>query len=297
MFKLFYRRGMIDEKMPGMEKPDVLKEQEGITMSVIGFIGAGNMAEAIIGGILRQGLYQASQIRIFDIIPERLSELSRLYGVGVSATAEDLVRETSMVILAVKPDKVSRVLAGVKVLLKDRLVISIAAGISIKMIQDATGADTRIVRVMPNTPALVLEGASALCASPSCSEEDLKNAGDIFSAIGRCRTVTENMMNAVTALSGSGPAFCFLFIEALADGGVKAGLPRDLALELAAATVRGAATMVLQTGRHPGALKDMVTSPGGTTIEGINALEAKGFRSAAMDAVSASFQKAIKLSS
>ena len=142
----------------------------------------------------------------------------------------------------------------------------------------------------------MLEGVSALCASASCSESDVSTAFTIFSAVGRCVRVDEGMMNAVTALSGSGPAFCFLFLEALADGAVRAGLPRTLALELAAATLKGSAAMVLETGRHPGALKDMVASPGGTTIEGIAVLEARDFRSAAMEAVWAAFQKAGRLS-
>lgn len=266
-------------------------------MRAVGFIGAGNMAEAIIGGILKKGLYKASEILMYDIRPERLKELSASYGVSHCSTLPDLVKDSRTIIVAVKPDKVSVVLDQVKDLLKGKLVISIAAGIPIKSIQAVIGTDARVVRVMPNTPALVLEGASALCASASCGEDDQKTAMDIFSAVGRCSPVEEGMMNAVTALSGSGPAFCFLFIEALADGGVKAGLPRALALELAAATLRGAATMVLQTGKHPGALKDMVTSPGGTTIEGISVLESKGFRAAALDAVFAAFEKAKKLAS
>lgn len=264
-------------------------------MGAVGFIGAGNMAEAIIGGILKKGLYKPSEILIYDIRTERVKEMSAEYGVGISDTLEGLVRNSAAVLVAVKPDKVAAVLGQVKDLLKAKLVISIAAGIPISAVQAVIGEDAKVVRVMPNTPALVLEGASAIAASQSCGEDELRTATEIFSAVGRCRQVNEGMMNAVTALSGSGPAFCFLFIEALADGGVRAGLPRDLALELAAATVRGAATMVLQTGKHPGELKDMVTSPGGTTIDGVSALESGGFRSAAMNAVFAAYQKAGKL--
>ncbi len=266
-------------------------------MGALGFIGAGNMAEAIIGGVLKKGLYKPLEILIYDIRPERVKEISAMYGVGVSDTLQDLARDSAAVLVAVKPDKVSTVLSQVKDLLRGKLVISIAAGIPISAIQTVIGADAKVVRVMPNTPALVLEGASAIAVSQPCGEDEVRTATDIFSAIGRCRQVSEGMMNAVTALSGSGPAFCFLFIEALADGGVRAGLPRDLALELAAATVRGAATMVLQTGKHPGELKDMVTSPGGTTIDGISALESGGFRSATMNAVYAAYQKAGKLTS
>lgn len=266
-------------------------------MGAIGFIGAGNMAEAIIGGILKKGLYTPQDILIYDVRQDRMKELSASYRVGISSTPQDLARDSRALIVAVKPDKVTPVLEGVKGVLEGKLLISIAAGIPIQSIQAVVGADSKIVRVMPNTPALVLEGMSALCASKSCTEEDVQTASAIFSAVGRCARVEEKMMNAVTALSGSGPAYCFLFIEALADGGVRAGLPRDLALELAAATVRGAATMVLETAKHPGVLKDMVTSPGGTTIEGVSLLESKGFRSAVMDAVFAAYQKAGKLAS
>jgi pyrroline-5-carboxylate reductase len=264
-------------------------------MAEIGFIGAGNMAEAIIGGIVKKGLYKPAKISIYDVRPERVGELSSAFGVSAADSLEALARSSKVIILAVKPDKIPHVLGQAKKSLAGKLVISIAAGVPMGNIQSVVGIDARVVRVMPNTPALVLEGASALCASASCSQADVKTAFDIFSAIGRCVKVDEGMMNAVTALSGSGPAFCFLFLEALADGAVRAGLPRDLAVELAAATLRGAATMVLQTGRHPGALKDMVASPGGTTIEGIAVLEAKGFRSAAMEAVYAAFQKAGRL--
>ncbi len=263
-------------------------------MGAVGFIGAGNMAEAIIGGVLKQGLFRPEEIQIHDILPDRTKALSASYGVAVAASLDDLVKGCGSIILAVKPDKISPVLAKAKDLLKGKLIISIAAGISLKEMEAVIGDGHRVVRVMPNTPALVLEGVTALCASASCDEQGMKTAVDIFSAVGRCRVMSETAMNAVTALSGSGPAFSFLFIEALADGGVRAGLPRDVALEFAAATVKGAAAMVLQTGRHPGALKDMVASPGGTTIEGISILEEKGFRSAAMDAVYAAFQKAGK---
>ena len=266
-------------------------------MGAIGFIGAGNMAEAIIGGILKKGLYAPQDILIYDVRPERMKELSSSRGVGIAGTPQDLVRDSRVVILAVKPDKVTPVLEGVKDVLGGKLVISIAAGVPIQSIQAVIGSDSKVIRVMPNTPALVLKGMSALCASKSCSEDDIQTACAIFSAIGRCAMVEEKIMNAVTALSGSGPAYCFLFIEALADGGVRAGLPRDLAMELAAATVRGAATMVLETAKHPGVLKDMVTSPGGTTIEGVSILESKGFRSAVMDAVFAAYVKAGKLAS
>lgn len=273
-----------------------IKRQREVPMAEIGFIGAGVMAEAILGGMLKKGLYKPGKIAIYDVRPERMGELSSALGVGAAASLDELARKSRAVVLAVKPDKVPVVLAQAKEALAGKLIISIAAGVSMGNIQSVAGMDARVVRVMPNTPALVLEGASALCASASCSESDVNTALKIFSAVGRCVRVDEGMMNAVTALSGSGPAFCFLFLEALADGAVRAGLPRTLALELAAATLKGSAAMVLETGRHPGALKDMVASPGGTTIEGIAVLEARDFRSAAMEAVWAAFQKAGRLS-
>jgi len=264
-------------------------------MAVIGFIGAGNMAEAIMGGILGKGLYASSDVIIYDARPERMEEMHGRYGVETAGGALELVEKSGVVILAVKPDRIGAVLEQVREPLAERLIISIAAGVPIESIQAVTGQHSRVIRVMPNTPALVLEGVSALCPSASCPPEDVNTALEIFSAIGRCRQVEEKLMNAVTALSGSGPAFCFLFMEALADGGVRAGLPRELAMELAGATLKGAAAMVLKTGRHPGELKDMVASPGGTTIEGLGVLESRGFRSAAMDAVFAAYQKASRL--
>lgn len=264
-------------------------------MAAVGFVGAGNMAGAIIGGVLKKGVYRPGDIVIYDILPQRVREMHATYGVETAVSAQEVAQKSRVLILAVKPDKVAAVLSRVKDDASRRLVISIAAGVSIESIQAVIGGQSRVVRVMPNTPALVLEGASALCASPPCTEEDVRTALEIFSSVGRCMQVEERLMNAVTALSGSGPAFCFLFVEAMADGGVRAGLPRNLAMELAAATLKGAAAMVLETGRHPGDLKDMVASPGGTTIDGIGVLEAKGLRSAVMDAVFAAYQKAARL--
>lgn len=264
-------------------------------MVPIGFIGAGNMAEAIIGGLLKQGLFPPQDIMAFDISPERLRILSERFGLATAQSLEELVRSASCCILAVKPGTVMSVAGQVKDTLRGKLVISIAAGISIATLSTILGDDTRIIRVMPNTPALVLEGASAFAASKACTPADKALAQSIFSAIGLCLELEERLLDAVTGLSGSGPAYGFLFIEALADGGVRAGLPRDIALKLAAATVRGAAAMVLETGVHPGELKDRVASPGGTTIEGIAVLEAKGFRAAVIEAVSAAYRKAAGL--
>ena len=266
-------------------------------MADLGFIGAGNMAEAIIAGVLKKGMLGPGDIVIYEIRPDRAEEMHGRYGVETASSVKELAARCGMIVLAVKPDAVDPVLEKAGGFLSGKLVISIAAGTPIRALQARLGQDARVIRVMPNTPALVLEGAAALCASPSCSEADVAWAVELFSCVCRCFKVQEKLMDAVTALSGSGPAFCFLFVEALADGGVRAGLPRALALELAATTVKGAAGMVLQTGRHPGDLKDMVASPGGTTIEGLSMLESKGFRSAVMDAVFAAFRKAASLAS
>jgi len=264
-------------------------------MGSIGFIGAGNMAEAIIGGIVKKGLYAPSQIMIYDIRQDRLEFLSSTLGVTKALDPQQLLEATETIVLAVKPATLSVVVNESKELLKGKLVISIAAGIPIDSIVNILGQGARVIRVMPNTPALIGEGASALAASRACSSDDIACARSIFSAVGMCIELDERLLNAVTGLSGSGPAFCFMFIEALSDGGVRAGLPRDTALALAAATLKGAAGMVLETGKHPGLLKDMVTSPSGTTIEGVSVLESRGFRSAVSDAVYAAYKRACDL--
>jgi pyrroline-5-carboxylate reductase len=265
-------------------------------MQPIGFIGAGNMAEAIVSGLLRKALIAPGDITVFDVKHERSGHMKTTYGVEIAPTAQAVVLSRDIIILAVKPDKIMKVLNEISSELSGKLVISIAAGITLKSMLDVLGKQAKAVRVMPNTPCLVLEGASVMSLSSSCSDHDRAAVLDIFSAVGICLEMEEKFINAVTALSGSGPAFCFLFLEALSDGAVKAGLPREVALRLAAATMKGAACMVLELGKHPGQLKDMVTSPSGTTIEGIAALESKGFRSAVIDAVSAAYRRAEILS-
>ena len=199
-------------------------------------------------------------------------------------------------LLAVKPDKVASVLEQNAEALGAKLVISIAAGVALKTMEAQLSAGSRVVRVMPNTPALVLAAASCVCPNAACTENDVEVATAIFGAIGLCQVVPESQLNAVTALSGSGPAFCFLFMEALADGGVKAGLSRELALKLAAKTMEGSARLFLEKNLHPGQLKDMVTSPAGTTIAGVAALEDRAFRAAAIAAVDAAYARAVELS-
>jgi len=261
-------------------------------MPPLGFIGAGNMAEAIITGVLRKRMFAPGDIIAFDINPQRMDDMAGRFGIRRASRPEDVVQAAGAVILAVKPGTVQAVVRPLKGLVRDKLLISIAAGVGIESILSLTSPEARVIRVMPNTPALVMEGVSCLACSTTCRDEDRKLALEIFGGIGICLELEERLIDAVTGLSGSGPAYVFLFIEALADGGVRAGLPRDVALKLAAATVKGAAALVLTTGKHPGDLKDMVASPGGSTIEGLAVLESRGMRSAVMDAVFAAYQKA-----
>lgn len=261
-------------------------------MKPIGFIGAGNMAEAIISGLIKKALINPQEIKVFDIKQERMDYLRSAFGIEGAVSVQELVRSREIIILATKPDQIATLLQGIRGTLAGKLIISIAAGVTLKSMLDVLGAEAKIVRVMPNTPALVLQGATVLAASSSCTQQEKEIAKAVFSAVGMCLEMEEKFINAVTALSGSGPAFCFLFLEALCDGAVKAGLPRDVALRLAATTMKGAAAMVLELGKHPGQLKDMVTSPSGTTIEGISVLESKGFRSAVIDAVTAAYKRA-----
>lgn len=265
-------------------------------MKNIGFIGAGNMAEAIISGLIKKTLVKPDEISVFDVKKERMEHMAQTFGVRCTPGIPELAPSRDMVVLAVKPDQIVPLLKGAGKALAGKLLVSIAAGVTLRSMLDVLGDDAKVVRVMPNTPCLVMEGASVMAASQACSEKDRDAVLSMFSAVGICLEMEEKFINAVTALSGSGPAFCFLFLEALCDGAVKAGLSRDVALKLAAATMKGAASMVMELGKHPGQLKDMVTSPSGTTIEGISVLESKGFRSAVIDAVTAAYRRAEAMS-
>jgi len=262
----------------------------------IAFLGGGNMAEALIKGMLAAGTAKPGHILVTDIASDRLEPLKRTYGITVKKNNEDAAHDAEVIILSVKPQVIDKVLAEISpVVDAQKLVISIAAGITISAIEASLAGKVRVVRVMPNTPARVLAGAAALAAGSHATSEDLALARNIFSSVGRTVLVEERLMDAVTGLSGSGPAYVFMMIEALADGGVKVGLPRELALELAAQTVYGAAKMVLETKEHPGRLKDMVSSPGGTTIEGLHALEKGKFRATLMNAVEAATARSREL--
>ncbi|HSB82815.1 MAG TPA: pyrroline-5-carboxylate reductase [Candidatus Methylomirabilis sp.] len=254
----------------------------------LGFVGGGNMGEALLRGLLAAKLVGPESLLVSDVREDRLTSLRETYGVRTHASNAEVARQADILLLAVKPQVMGQALDDlVEALDEKKLVISIAAGIPTSFILDRFSFPLRVVRVMPNTPALVLEGMSALARGLHATAEDLETTRRLFETVGKVVVVDESLLDAVTGLSGSGPAYIFLVIEALADAGVKVGLPRDVAHLLAAQTVRGAARMALETGKHPGQLKDMVTSPGGTTIAGLHALEQGGVRAAFFNAVEA----------
>ena len=252
----------------------------------VGFLGAGNMGEAMIRGMLQSGLVPKGDILAADAQPQRLVHITGQYGIrGVSGNPE-LVREADVIVLAVKPQIMGVVLGEVAAVADGRkLFISVAAGVATGTIRSHLGRAARLIRVMPNTPALVLEGVTAIARAEGLEPGDLEAAQELFGAVGRVVLLDEDALDAVTGLSGSGPAYVAIVIESLADGGVKMGLDRATAMILAAQTVLGSAKLILETGAHPGQLKDMVASPGGTTIAGIAALEEGGVRRTFINAV------------
>lgn len=261
----------------------------------IGFLGGGNMGEALIRGLVKTGLIPPDHLFVTDVRLTRLEELARLYGLHTLSDNGLLVRRVDVVILAVKPQILATVLREIAPATPGKLLISVAAGVSTAVIRDHLPAGVRLIRTMPNAPALVLEGATAIAKSDGLEPGDLEVAQEIFGAVGKAVVVEEELMDAVTGLSGSGPAYIALVVEALADGGVKVGLDRQTAMMLAAQTVLGAARLLIETGTHPGQLKDMVTSPGGTAIAGIHTLESGGLRRTLMDAVERATQRSREL--
>ncbi|KAL4857901.1 Pyrroline-5-carboxylate reductase [Chlorella vulgaris] len=261
----------------------------------IGFIGAGQMAEALARGFINKGVCKAKHMWATDPVDER-KEVFRSFGTNPVNGNIEVVTSSDVIFIAVKPQYVSVVLREVRPHLEDRhTIVSIAAGITLQSLKDAAGDGIRLVRVMPNTPCLVGETAAAMCLGGKADDSDAQLVQRLFDSVGKIYRVDEKLLSAVTGLSGSGPAYIFLMIEALADGGVRSGLPRDIANQLAAQTVLGSAKMVLQTGKHCGALKDMTCSPAGTTIAGIHELEKAGTRAAFMNAVYAATQRADEL--
>ncbi len=249
------------------------------------------MAEALLRGLLTAGATTPDALQVSDPVLERRHHFHKAYGIAVHAENEPCAEWADVVVIAVKPQAMTSVLGALATY--DGLAITIAAGVSAATVEAASPA--RVVRAMPNTPALVLAGATAVARGGRASEEDLAVAVALFEAVGRVVRVPEPMLDAVTGLSGSGPAYVMTMIEALADGGVKMGLPRDVSMTLAAQTVYGSAMLQLLTEEHPAVLRDRVTSPGGTTIAGLARLEAGAFRHALIDAVEAATRRATEL--
>ncbi|GAB7026846.1 pyrroline-5-carboxylate reductase [Geotalea toluenoxydans] len=266
-----------------------------ITDRKIGFIGGGNMAEALIKGLIGGGV-PARELLIAEPIGARRDFLQERYEVTVTDDNSAVTGACNAILLCIKPQTCNQALQDIKrTVRQDQLFISIMAGIKIEAIENSLGGAPRVVRVMPNTSALVMEGASALCAGSHATAADLSLARHIFDMVGKSWTVEEKLLDAVTGLSGSGPAYVLTFIEALSDAGVKNGLTREAATGLAAQTVFGTAKLLLETREHPAVLRDKVTSPGGTTIAGLAALEKEGFRNAAIAAVDAATARSMEL--
>ena len=262
----------------------------------IGFLGAGKMATALAQGFIKSGLVTPRDIIASDPAAAACDSFAKGTGAKITAFNPDVIRFATVLVLAVKPDQIPGVLTEIRPHLTDKqLLISIAAGVTLARMETAAGEGVRLIRVMPNTPALVGASATGYALGQWAQPQDGALAQKLFSSVGVAFAVKETLLDAVTGLSGSGPAYAYLIIEALSDGGVAAGLPREVATRLAAQTLLGSARMVLETGLHPGALKDMVTSPGGTTIEGLHELEKGKLRATLMNAVRAAAEKARKM--
>ena len=262
----------------------------------IGFIGLGNMADAIIGGMLKKEIIGAKDIIGSAKTETTLKRMASKYDIGVTNDNAEVAAKADVLVLAVKPQFFAEVIEGIRDVTRDEtLVISIAAGKSMAWIEEAFGRPLKLVRCMPNTPALVGEGCTGVCVNSRVSEEEIDYSLKLMKSFGRASLIPERLIDAVGAVSGSSPAFVFMFIEAMADAGVAAGMTRTQAYEFAAQAVYGSAKLMLESGKHPGELKDMVCSPGGTTIQGVKTLEEKGMRGAVMDALSACIEKTKKL--
>lgn len=259
-----------------------------------GLIGCGNMGGAILAGAVASKVLDPANVYVYDIAESARKKAADL-GATVCVDDEDVCAKSDVILLAVKPQQAQEALAQTKKALEGKALMSIVAGYTVARLDEQTDASPRILRIMPNTPALVLAGAFALCSDNDLKEDEVVLAKELFESIGIVEWIPEKLIDTVCGLSGGGPAYAAMFIEALADGGVKNGLPRATAYRLAAQTVMGTAKMILETDMHPGALKDMVTSPGGTTIEGCEALEKGGMRYAVIDCINKATAKSKKL--
>lgn len=263
----------------------------------IGFIGLGNMASAIIGGMLAKNMVGSADIIGADVAEVMRDKAKDKFGIEAVADNAEVAAKADVLFLAVKPIFLGEVIEGIKGSVgENTIIISIVAGRDLNYLQNAFGGQNRkIVRCMPNTPALVLEGCTGVCANAAVNKEEMELALKLLTSFGKASVVPERLMDAVVGVSGSSPAYVFMFIEAMADAAVLAGMPRAQAYEFAAQAVMGSAKLMLETGKHPGELKDMVCSPGGTTIEAVKVLEEKGFRAAVMDAMEACIEKSKNL--
>lgn len=262
----------------------------------IGFIGGGAMGEALIAGLLRKELFTPDNIYVSDPNQERLKYLFNKYGVSIKDSNDEVVEHADILLLAVKPQVVDKVLDSIiEPFRSSQLIISIVAGVTIEHLTSFLPTGTPVVRVMPNTACLVGQGISAMALGTNVGNQDLQAAEMILASVGKALVMPENMLDAVTALSGSGPAYVYLIIEALTDAGVRVGLPRDISQQLVIQTMIGSAAMVNETGLHTAQLKDMVTSPGGTTIAALEILEKSGLRGAFIEAVRAAWERSKEL--
>lgn len=266
-------------------------------MKTIGFIGCGNMAQAMIGGIVQSGIVSGSDIIVSDLNLSNLIAARDKYGISTVANNIECAKDSDILILAIKPNLYERIISEInRSIKKDVVLVTIAAGRSIESTEKSFGRKIKIVRVMPNTPSLVGEGMSSLSINELITEIELKKIIEIFESFGKTEVVDEKLMDVVTSVSGSAPAYIYMFIEAMADGAVLDGMPRDKAYKMAAQTVFGAAKMVLETGKHPGQLKDEVCSPGGTTIEAVATFEELGLRNAVITAMRRCTKKSKEMS-
>lgn len=274
--------------MPDMEKPD-----KPVKISIV---GAGKMGEAIIAGLLSSGVYKPGDLKAYDISPTRRRYIKETYRVECPEIVEEALENAEIIFVAVKPKDIATALSAISPHLKpETVVVSIAAGVPISEIEKHLPENTQVVRVMPNLACRVREGMLVYTPSPYVKPENLDKTVKVLGLLGRVVRLGEEYLNLATGLVGSGPAYIYLVIEALADAGVRMGLPKDISLILAAQTTLGAAKMVLETGEHPAKLKDMVATPGGTTVEGLLELEERAVRAAFISAVSKAAEKAGKL--
>jgi pyrroline-5-carboxylate reductase len=260
-----------------------------------GFLGFGKMASALVQGMLQADACKPEDILVVNRHPETIRVEVQQYGVQLASSQKALVQQSDTIVLGTKPADSVQVLRDVRQFLEGKLLISVAAGITLQTLQEAAGHRTRVIRAMPNTPSLVMKGATAYALGDHATAGDAEIADKMFAAVGLVFRVRETALDAVTGVSGSGPAYVFIFIEALADGGVMMGLPREIATELAIQTVLGSAQMIQETNLHPAKLREMVASPGGTTMAGIEILESRGLRYTIMSAVRAASERAREL--